>query len=170
MIHHIIGSAMEPIKKPALICHIVNDICLWGSGFVLAVSAVDKRPEQAYKSWYQHCKHNGKVSLPLGEIQVVGIDDDITIVNMVAQHDIRIIDGTPPIRYPALEECLIKVNDLAVTMGATLNMPRIGAVRSGGSWEKIEKIIERQAKVENYIYTLEVEKDMWDSQYENLSV
>lgn len=169
MIHHIIGSALEPIKKPALICHIVNDIGRWGSGFVIAVSNVDSAPEDAYKNWYKHRRFNGSETLPLGEIQVVPVDNvnSILVVNMVAQHDIRTIDGTPPIRYPALEECLIKVNTLAVTMGATLHMPRIGAVRSGGDWAKIEKIIERQAKVENYIYTLDIEKDMWDSPYEN---
>ena len=47
-------------------------------------------------------------------------------------------------------------------------MPRIGAVRSGGDWDKIEKIIKKYATVETYIYTLENEKNMWECEYEDI--
>ena len=166
MIHHIIGSAMGPILKPALICHIVNDIGRWGSGFVIAVSAINKNPEIAYRSWYEEKQKTGEL-LPLGNTQIAPIDTEVSVCNMVAQHDIRVIDGVSPIRYDALEQCLDYVNKLAVACKRTLHMPRIGAVRSGGDWATIEAMIRKAAKVETYIYTLEAEKNMWDTVYEN---
>jgi hypothetical protein len=47
-------------------------------------------------------------------------------------------------------------------------MPRIGAVRSGGDWSKIEKIIkEAMGDGEAYVYTLPQEKNKWPQQYES---
>jgi len=158
-----IGDAMQPIKKPALIIHICNDIGKWRSGFVLAVSKVNKKPEEVYLKAAKACNGN----IPLGECQVVPIDTDITVINMIAQHDTKTILGIPPIRMDALTKCLLEVNNIAVVNGATVHAPRIGAVRSGGNWKDIEKIIISTLTVDTYIYTLEIEKDMWDETYLN---
>jgi hypothetical protein len=162
-LHYLIGSAMEPICEPAIIPHICNDIGVWGSGFVLAVSAVNKLPERSYLDWKRAMVNN----LPLGICQTVPITDTMWVVNMIAQRGIQTIDGIPPLRLEALAECLKKVNDLAKLHGATVHAPRIGAVRSGGKWSDIEKVIKENLTVDTYIYTLEIEKDMWDSDYEN---
>jgi hypothetical protein len=167
MIHYLIGSAMKPILKPALLPHIVNDIGLWGSGYVLAVSAVNPNPEAAYLKWFAEKQKTGEL-LPLGNTQIVPIDNEVSVCNMVAQHGVRSIDGAPPIRYEALEQCLIFVNLVAVASKRTIHMPRIGAVRSGGDWTTIEALIREISKVETYIYTLETEKDMWNTIYENI--
>ena len=37
-INYLKGDATEPTKKPAIICHVCNDIGGWGRGFVLALS------------------------------------------------------------------------------------------------------------------------------------
>ena len=108
------------------------------------------------------------ILLPLGVIQSVPVEDDITIINMVAQHDIKSIDNVPPIRYESLEVCLSTVYKLAYEQKYSIHMPRIGAVRSGGDWDKIEKIIKKYATVETYIYTLENEKNMWECEYEDI--
>ena len=167
MIHHLIGSALEPISKPASILHIVNDMGKWKSGFVIAISKKYSQPEEYYKRWFSE-QNNLGLLLPLGEIQRVKVDAALTyIVNMVAQHNTKIIASVPPIRYQALRRCLRLANFLACSDGHTIHMPRIGAVRSGGDWTKIEQIIKEEALVDNYIYTLPEEKDMWDCTYEN---
>ena len=165
-LHYLIGSALEPVKKPALIPHICNDKGLWGSGFVIAVSKWYTEPEKQYLAW----KKSLTGDLPLGEIQTIQVEDDVWIINMIAQHDVRIIDGVPPLRAEALRECLINVNNIAIAKGATVHAPRIGAVRSGGKWEDIERMIKESITVDTYIYTLEVEKDMWAETYENESM
>jgi len=162
-IHYLIGSALEPIKTPAIIPHICNDKKRWGSGFVIAVSKVNPEPETNYRTWSESC--NG--DLPLGETQIIQINDDIWVANMIAQHDTKVIDGVPPLRINALTSCLTFVNDFAVGRGATIHAPRIGAVRSGGKWKDIEKVLMPTLTVDTYIYTLEIEKNIWDTEYEN---
>jgi hypothetical protein len=57
---------------------------------------------------------------------------------MVAQYDRETVAGIPLIRYKA----------------------------SRGDWGKIETLIQKEALVDNYIYTLEFERDQWKSAYE----
>jgi hypothetical protein len=163
-LHYLIGNALEPVKRPAVIPHICNDIGCWGSGFVVAISRKYLEPERQYRKW--------GVSLadkyPLGDIQTIQVEEDLWICNMIAQHDTRMIDGIPPLRLEALKWCLESVNDVAIIRGATIHAPRIGAVRSGGKWGDIEKVIKSTLTVDTYIYTLEVEKDMWDDKYESI--
>jgi len=155
MIYHVIGNAMEPIVLPAYICHIVNNKGLWGAGFVLAISKIDKRPEEAYRK-LQYLKINDD-KYPLGKIQVVPISENISICNMIAQNGIRSKINPIPLNYHALISCLNKINKKAKRNNYTIHMPRIGAGLAGGDWIQIEKIIKRCVKVDNYIYTLENE-------------
>lgn len=155
-IHYIKGDATRPRgdgKK--IICHICNDIGAWGAGFVLAVSKRWKDPEEAYREM----KPKERV---LGLVQLVPVEDDITVANMIAQHgisDTRVkgvidIDSQPPIRYYAVRAALAAVNDVAYKTGATLHMPRIGCGLAGGSWNEIEKIIKDVVSVDVYVYDL----------------
>jgi O-acetyl-ADP-ribose deacetylase (regulator of RNase III) len=102
----------------------------------------------------------------LGEVQFVQVKPDICVANMIGQHDIRWINGIPPIRYEALEQCLGIVYKKAAEEGLTVHMPRIGAELSGGLWGKIEEIIKKTMTVESYVYTLEKQKNKWTTVYE----
>jgi len=166
MLHYLIGDATEPVdtQKPALICHVCNDKGRWGSGFVIAISKKDKRPEEMYLQWHKE----GDKDLPLGSTQICSFTDGNYIANMIGQHDTRTINGVPPIRYEALERALKSVYHHAHENGMTVHMPRIGAVRSGGDWTKIEGIIKgTMGEIETYVYTLPHETDQWHQQYEN---
>lgn len=166
-LHYLVGSALEPIKKPAFILHIVNDSGKWGSGFVVAISQKYKTPETAYQNWYEEKEKLGLL-LPLGVIQAIRIEDDLSIVNMVAQHGVKGTNNKIPIKYDSLERCLITTYSLAAKISWTVHMPRIGAVRAGGDWGTIEQIIKKCASVDTYIYTLESEKNLWECEYENI--
>lgn len=160
MLYYIVGNALEPVQKPAVILHICNDIGAWGKGFVLALSAKDKRPEKAYRRWFNEGKAGGYPEpFALGNIQAVPIGEDMTVINMIGQHCTKPMNGIPPIRYDALEDCLVKVYSKIKT-GGTVHMPRIGAGLAGGDWNKIEGIIKKSMTVDTYVYTLphEVEK------------
>lgn len=154
MLYYIIGNALKPVKKPAAILHVCNDIGGWGAGFVVAISQIDKRPEQAYRRWFAEGRSAGYPEpFTLGNIQSVPIKDGITIVNMIGQHGTAPQNGIPPIRYEALESCLSKVYSKIKT-GGTVHMPRIGAGLAGGDWEKIEGIIKKNMTVDTFVYTL----------------
>ena len=63
---------------------------------------------------------------------------------MIGQKGIRHTKAGPPIRYKAAEQCLSKVAEGAIELGASIHMPRIGCGLAGGTWAEIEPIIFRQ--------------------------
>lgn len=154
-IEYLTGDATEPIKKPAVILHICNNIGAWGSGFVMELSKKWKQPQETYlKTHY----------LYLGEIQIVEVEPGIKVINMIAQHGTGTHLGVPPIRYMALINCLGKVktflerkedNEAIDIRGYSIHMPRIGTCRAGGDWNVIETIINEILGYHNiFVYDL----------------
>lgn len=151
-INYVTGDATTPQGEgKKIICHICNDIGAWGAGFVLALSKKWRYPEDFYRVRQEY---------PLGDVDVLNVEEDISVANMIAQHGIeRDSKGNPPIRYDALKECLIKVNQIAMNIDAphkrvSLHMPRIGAGLAGGDWSVIEKLIEENVRVPVTVYDL----------------
>lgn len=141
-LNYVEGDATQPLGEgPRLILHIVNDQGGWGRGFVVALSKRWKAPERKYRAWFSGALE-GAAPPALGMVQFVRVEDNLWVVNMVAQHGYS-RPGSPAIRYDALEEALEKVAERANRLGATIHMPRIGCGYAGGRWEEIEPIIER---------------------------
>jgi len=139
-INYIKGDATNPIgNDKKLIVHICNDIGAWGKGFVLAISKKWKKPEQQYREWFK-----SKEQFELGEVQFVNINSDLSIANMIGQHQIKRLRGQIPIRYEAVEKCLSKVADYSKGNNFSVHMPRIGCGLAGGDWNIIEQIIQKE--------------------------
>lgn len=145
-IHYLEGDATDPVGSgPRILAHICNDYGGWGRGFVLALSARDKRPEEMYR----RCVH--QTVTPLGETYMSLFDPsgyghadvDIFVANMVAQHGNKSIENPVAVSYKALWECLGNVGEEAADMGASVHMPRIGTGLGGGDWTKIENLVRR---------------------------
>ncbi|MET1253668.1 macro domain-containing protein [Aliikangiella maris] len=141
-IQYLKGDATNPQGQgQRIITHVCNDIGQWGKGFVLAISKRWPAPERAYKSLFQS---DNKPSL--GDTQFVQVEDLITVANIIGQHGVRSPrnkTAPAPIRYDAIEKGLTLVANHAIENSASVHMPRIGCGLAGGSWEKIEPIIER---------------------------
>lgn len=136
------GDATAPVGAgPRIIPHICNDIGGWGSGFVVAVSARWKAPEQDFRAWYAARENN---DFGLGAARFVPVDDELWVANMIGQHTIKATPDGPPIRYRAVGEALEKVAAFALEHGAEVHMPRIGCGLAGGTWAKIGPIVKRQ--------------------------
>lgn len=155
MIQYLRGDATAPNLDPdrnGLIIHICNTRGGWGRGFVVAVSKRWPQPEAAYRQWF-HQKYWDEQPFELGQIQAVRVAPNLMVVNLIAQegygrnnqqlHQSAEPNSTPPIRYMALESCLAKVAGLAKQQDASVHAPRLGSGLSGGSWSKIEEILER---------------------------
>jgi len=146
LLNFVKGDATRPQGDgPKLIVHVCNNIGAWGAGFVMAISRRWPEPEAAYRGWYGVRDTHPETRFGLGSIQHVKVEDDLYVVNMVAQHSIRGRDTSshgPPLRYPALRQCLQKVVQLAQTQQASVHMPRIGCGLAGGMWEHVQDIIE----------------------------
>lgn len=146
-ITYLTGNALDPVEVNGnkVIIHCCNDMGRWGSGFVVPLSRKWPKTEEAYRAWHEDYNSTFK----LGQIQVVQVELDTYIVNMIGQRStgieqIKIGDEVvelPPIRYEAIEECLLRVANAAVKNKATVIGPRFGAGLAMGNWAKIEEII-----------------------------
>lgn len=131
------GDATAPdIDGPAIVAHICNDLGHWGKGFVLAVSTRWPQPELAYREWHK------QRDFQLGAVQLVEVTRNIYVANMIGQRGIRPRAGIAPIRYDAVAQCLNRLADFASTANASVHMPRIGCGLSGGTWDRIEPLID----------------------------
>lgn len=141
-IYYIQGDATQPQgNDKKLIVHICNDMGGWGKGFVLALSKRWKMPETEYRAWSKAV--NG--TLPLGEVQFVEVEADITVANVIGQVGIYTDkNGNPPIRYQAVSDGLKKVAEYCLKNKASVHAPRFGAGLAGGKWEIIERIINEE--------------------------
>jgi len=160
-IHYLVGDATEPQGSGnKIIAHVCNDRGGWGSGFVLALSKKWKEPENEYRSWFDQLRRDKVLGYPLGQVQFVELDGDLTVANMIGQHDTKWNGDIPPVRYDRIRQCLNLVAEHAIKINATVHAPRFGAGLAGGHWKTIEGLIEEtliKAGVEVYIYDLPTE-------------
>lgn len=159
MITYLVGDATNPqVPGNKIIAHVCNDIGVWGRGFVLSLTRKFPEAEKSYRRWYQEQHDHEKwPPMKLGHVVFVPVAKDITVANMIAQHGIYIKnDGTPPIRYDALEKCLTQVAQWALDNDrASVHMPRIGCGLAGGKWSEVEPIIQRRLvdqSIDTYVY------------------
>lgn len=148
-ITYLIGDATYPIGTGLkIIAHVCNAAGGWGAGFVMSLSKRWKAPEECYREW---------TTRALGKVQFVltGLDHDTVVANMVGQ----VLGGPhPPIRYGALATCLTKVAEFTHPRSdASVHMPRIGCGLAGGTWDKVEPLIQEhlcKAGVPVFVYDL----------------
>jgi O-acetyl-ADP-ribose deacetylase (regulator of RNase III) len=134
------GDATSPqAKGPKVIAHICNDMGGWGKGFVVAVSKKWTEPERDYRDWHRHRAGN---DFGLGAVRLIEVQTAIWVANMIGQHGMRAGSNGPPIRYPAVAQCLRTLGDRALDRGASVHMPRIGCGLAGGRWDQIEPLID----------------------------
>lgn len=151
-LEYAIGDATNPqVDGEKIICHICNDKGRWGAGFVLALSKKWPEPEHNYLNMSSRC---------LGDATFTAVDNDITVVNMIAQHDTQFDnEGNAPVRYGALYKCLDKVARYArISNNASVHMPLIGCGLAGGYWPAVKSIITEtllDAGVDVYVYLWE---------------
>ena len=136
-IAYVVGDATDPHGPgPGVIAHVCNDSGGWGKGFVLAISRRWPEPEAAYRKWARSGENFG-----LGMVQLVKVEDRLSVANMVAQHGYVRQANPVAIRYGALAQCLAKLAG-RLEEGTTIHMPRIGCGLAGGSWDQVEPLLE----------------------------
>ena len=145
MIKYLRGDATKPIGDGnKYIVHCCNDIGAWGAGFVLAISRRWVKPEIRYRLMKER---------NLGDIEIVAVEKDISVVNLIGQRGIGIKDGIPPISYQAIDTGFGKLAEcLKDIPNSSIHMPRIGCGLAGGDWTKIEPLIINRFSMSVYVY------------------
>jgi len=142
LIQYLIGDATRPeAAGNKIIVHICNDVGGWGAGFVLALSKRWPDPEREYRWWF---RDNPACDFELGAVQLVQVEADVYVANLIGQRDIRSVGGRPPIRYEAVRSGLTRLREQALSLSASVHMPRIGCGLAGGRWEEIEVIVREE--------------------------
>jgi len=123
--------------KPELIylCHIVNNLGVFGSGFVIPLGKMYPEAKQRYLDSYN--------DYSLGNCQYVKTQG-IYVVNMFAQDGISNYaknKNVKPFQYGYFAECLLDLRDTILPKDEVI-MPLVGAGLGGGNWDIIEEIIE----------------------------
>lgn len=143
MIKYITGDLFANLPSPdedktVYIPHVVNDIPLWGSGFVIGIM----------KKWPEAKDNHYEYKVPLGECQYDQVAPNICLVNMCAQKGISWGNGKRPLQYGALVECMLEVRFAILNQGerhakrSEIMTCKFGSKRSGGDWGLIESLIE----------------------------
>ena len=136
------GDAAWPIGDgPQVIVHICNDLGVWGSGFVMAISRRWPHVRDQYLSWSREDRFAEGNTFHLGGLQILEVEPRLWVGNLVAQHGIMRVGNESPIRYSALGQTLLDVSVFALKKSASVHMPRIGTGRAGGKWDRVEYII-----------------------------
>lgn len=152
-ITYIKGDATSPqASGNKIMAHVCNDIGGWGRGFVLAVSARWTEPESAFRRWHRERVNN---DFALGAVQLISVGQYLWVANMIGQRGIKRGSKGVPIRYDAVESCLVKLAAYAVERDASVHMPRIGCGLAGGTWDRIEPLITKTLLASNipvYVY------------------
>ncbi|MFZ0496848.1 MAG: ImmA/IrrE family metallo-endopeptidase, partial [Methylocella sp.] len=132
------GNVLSPLgTAPKIICQLVNDQArTWGGG--VARSAAQKYPaaQQEFTRWIMSLPKRDR----LGQVHFVSVGNNTYIASLVAQEGYG-ASNAPRIRYAPLERCFRTVAEFARDHGSAVNLPRIGAGQSGGSWDTVEEII-----------------------------
>jgi len=116
----------------------------------MAISRRWKEPEQKYREWFKT-----QDNFILGQVQFVQVENNLWIANITGQHKINKDEkGNAPIRYEAVLAGLEKVGQFALDKDATVHMPRIGCGLAGGTWDKMEPLIESALTGKNISVTV----------------
>jgi O-acetyl-ADP-ribose deacetylase (regulator of RNase III) len=166
LITYVKGDATRPPSGDSrMIIHICNDRGGWGAGFVLALSRRWTDPEGQYRKWYRDKTHPLFGDFALGNVGWSLVEPGLWVANMIAQagygrlgdqqHKTNDEADAPPIRYDSLQTCLAKVSETAKSKGSSIHAPRIGTGLAGGSWAKIEPLIQETMRdLPVFIYDL----------------
>lgn len=166
-ISYVIGDATVPQlakgEEKFAIIHCVNNICAWGSGFVIALSRRFPGVEKSYLDPCRDYRNKGIGAgrhFPLGMVIPAPITDDEgragVILHLFGQQGVRSKGDPHPIRYKAIREGFAILESI-IHKGKfnSLHMPRIGCGLAGGTWDEIERIIKNaNLSVPVYVYDL----------------
>ncbi|MFZ4188001.1 macro domain-containing protein [Streptomyces pseudogriseolus] len=136
------GDATVPsVKGVRIVAHVCNDIGGWGKGFVLALSRRWPEPEAAYRAWH---RDRAAGDFGLGAVQLVQVERYVWVANMIGQRGVRTGSKGVPVRYEAIDTALGRLAGHARELGASVHMPRIGCGLAGGTWSRVEPLVEER--------------------------
>lgn len=144
------GDATEPPVSPDtvnIILHCVNDTGVMGSGIALAIRNKFPSAYDAYKALF--IQQAISRATAQGQLQLIYEENkDLFVANLFGQSMTGHFHGLPAVRYEAVEEglirlCLMIEKRKQKEKAIHIHTCRLCSGLAGGSWAKIEEIIQR---------------------------
>lgn len=152
-VKHKTGDATEPSTAGnKIIAQVVNSYGAMGAGFGKSISKKFPKAKRAVEEW-----KTDTIRFQLGKSQLIKVDQELYILQMLAQKGIFKRNNEIPLQYDSLHQCLVDLRENALKYDASVHMPRIGAGQAKGDWGVISKMIEKELSeygIEVIIYTL----------------
>jgi O-acetyl-ADP-ribose deacetylase (regulator of RNase III) len=145
-INYIKGNALHPIKKPAFLCHVVNNVGKFGAGFALSMAKE-----------YPHAKlvYMEQAAYKMGDTIPAMMGKDFAIIHLIAQKGLPSARRPKPADLEALKTSLLDMRTM-LPSGFSVHMPKVCTGYGGYTWEEVLPVIEESLKgVEVYIYELQ---------------
>jgi hypothetical protein len=142
-----VTKARENESGNILIPHVCNNLGKYGAGVALAIR---NKWLPAYTSYLNHLESlRDKGMVPsefLGETDSVFVEDDVLVVNMIAQHRTISAVNPRPLKYDALVDCMRKIARMhricLPDERFKICCPKFGSALAGGNWDFIKLLIE----------------------------
>ncbi|MEV5330438.1 macro domain-containing protein [Streptomyces werraensis] len=134
-------ATVPPVKGVKVIAHVCNDTGGWGKGFVLALSRRRPEPEAAYRAWHRDRAANG---FGLGAVRLVQAGRYVWVANMIGRRGVRTGSKGVPVRYEAIDTAPDRLAGHTRELGASVRMPRVGCGLAGGTWSRVEPLVEER--------------------------
>lgn len=152
-INYVKGDATDPIRSAGntVIVHCCNDVGGWGAGFVMALSARWKAPEEQYRDRCNAASVSG------GYVQIIPVEPGLLVANVIGQHGVRDPDRPSyvPVRYNWLEAGFAYLGAVAGRLNVTgWAMPRLGCGLAGGEWQDVQRIVARRLPSNVTVYDI----------------
>lgn len=139
LIRTIHGDVLDPRGNDCkIICQLVNDKATkWGGGIARKTARKFPEAEKQFTENFLNIQSDQRLGSAIFSV----VDSKLVIASLVGQVGYG-KSSLPRIRYTALENALEAVAEKAVSLGASIHMPRIGTGAAGGTWAVIEEILD----------------------------
>lgn len=154
VISTVVRDARQPIGKGIkIIVQVVNSVGAVGRGFGRSLAVKWPETKISIQEWKRE-----KGQFKLGNYKVVQVEKDIYVFQLLAQKGLSSpLSGNTTLSYSALKDGLAQLREIALELGATIHLPRIGAGEARGNWGIIESIIHDELLLHDIEVTLYVQ-------------
>jgi len=163
-----VGDVTKPVAEDkTFVIHIVNNHGVMGAGVAKALAEKWSKVKNCYLVWSLPAKDIEDVALPfeLGQNQYVKVEDNVVVVNMVAQDGFPTREKPRATDYDALRKCLTKIAEKALVYKSKVILPAIGIGLGGAEPEEILKIVQeclinKDIDTTMYLLTMDEKKNI----------
>lgn len=127
--------------KVIILPHVMNNLGGWGAGFTGPLGKKYPHVEKGWREWFSTSKPE------IGEVQCIQAENDLYVMNMIAQESYKSLNNQRPLNYEYLYQCMSQVKNFVLNGQKNDNKPweihtvKFGAGLSGGSWTVITAMI-----------------------------